>query len=603
MYKRILASMILFTLGFNTYAETIKESYAFAILGEPKYIANFTHFDYTNQAAPKGGKITLATIGTFDNFNRYASRGNSAVRTGEIYDTLFTASNDEIGSYYPLIAESARYTDNFNWMEVHINPQARFNDGSPVSAKDVEFSFNKFMTEGVPQFRSYYKGVKVRALSQFTVRIELPAPSKDMMIGLIGGLSIMPAKYWKDHKLSDPLSTPPLSGGAYKIGEYKMGQYIVYHRVKDYWAANLPVNRGRNNFDQIRYDYYLDDKVALEAFKAGAYDFRQEGAPKSWATQYKGSNFAKGYIIKQDQQNKSAQDTRWLAFNIKRPQFQDRKVRDALTLAFDFEWMNKSLYYNAYQRTRSYFQNTEYEAKGYPDAAELQWLAPLKASIPPEVFTTEYQPPKTDGSGTSRANILKAMNLLKEAGWSIKDQKLVNNKTGEPFVFEILLLSGSNYQYVLPLKHNLKRLGIQMNIREVDMSQFANRLRSRDFDMIPTVYNAYTYPESSLQIVWASSYIDSTYNRPGVTDPSIDKLLQEIVNNQGNPKQLLSLGRALDRVLTWNKFMIPMWYSNHDRFAYWNKFSMPSIRPAYALGFDTWWFDNNKAQRLPEQYH
>lgn len=454
MLLRLFAALALSALSFGLQAETIKEGSSFAILGEPKYSSDFSHFDYVNPAAPKGGDITLSAIGTFDNFNRYALRGNPAVRTERLYDSLFSTSDDEIGSYYPLIAESARFAPDFHWIEVDINPRARFHDGKPITAQDVAFTFNKFMTEGVPQFRIVYKGVQVKAISRLTVRFEFPEPNKDKMLGLFG-LPVMPEHFWKDHKLSDPLSQPPVSSGPYRIGKYKMGQFITYERVKDYWAANLPVNRGQYNFDTIRYDYYLDDKVALEAFKAGAFDFREETSPKSWATQYVGGNFAKNYIVKQDILDNSAQNTRWLAFNVQRPIFSDRRVREALTLAFDFDWMNKAFYFDSYQRTNSFFQNTEYAAKGYPDSAELAWLAPLKGKIPPEVFTQIYQPPHTDGSGNARDNLLKARELLSEAGWEIKNQQLVNSKTGKPFVFELLLLSGSNFQYVQPFKHNL----------------------------------------------------------------------------------------------------------------------------------------------------
>ncbi|WP_145561941.1 extracellular solute-binding protein [Yersinia aldovae] len=602
MLLRLFAAAMLSALSFGLQAETIKEGVSFAILGEPKYLSDFSHFDYVNPAAPKGGDITLATIGTFDNFNRYALRGNPAIRSERLYDSLFGTSDDEIGSYYPLIAESARFAPDFHWIEVDINPRARFHDDTPITAQDVAFTFNKFMTEGVPQFRIVYKGVQVKAISRLTVRFEFPEPNKDKMLGLFG-LPVMPAHFWKNHKLSDPLSKPPVGSGPYRISKYKMGQFITYERVRNYWAANLPVNRGQYNFDTIRYDYYLDDKVALEAFKAGAFDFREETSPKSWATQYVGGNFAKNYILKQDIVDNSAQNTRWLAFNVQRPIFSDQRVRQALTLAFDFDWMNKAFYFNNYQRTSSFFQNTDYAAKGYPDSAELAWLAPLKDKVPAQVFTQIYQPSQTDGSGNSRDNLLKARELLREAGWEVKNQQLVNSKTGKPFVFELLLLSGSNFQYVQPFKHNLQRLGITMNIREVDSSQFVNRLRSRDYDMIPTVYSAFPYPSPNLQILWSSAYIDSSYNASGIKDPAIDQLIAQIVSHQDQPEALLSLGRALDRVLTWNHLMIPMWYSNHARFAYWDKFSMPADRPTYSLGFDSWWFDVNKAARLPSERH
>ncbi|WP_336993762.1 extracellular solute-binding protein [Lelliottia amnigena] len=592
--------LLLLTLfSVTCQAQTIKESYAFAVLGEPKYDANFTHFDYVNPAAPKGGNITLSAMGTFDNFNRFALRGVAAERTDSLYDTLFVTSDDEPGSYYPLIAEAARYADDFSWAEVTINPRARFHDGSSVKASDIAFTFHKFMTEGVPQFRLVFKGTTVKAIAPLTVRIQLAEPSKESMLSLFS-LPVMPESFWKDHKLSDPISTPPLAGGPYRITSWRMGQYLVYSRVKDYWAANLPVNRGRWNFDTIRYDYYLDDNVAFEAFKAGAFDMRQEVSAKNWATRYIGKNFANHYIVKDEQKNESAQDTRWLAFNIQRPVFTDRRVRQAITLAFDFEWMNKALFYNAYSRTNSYFQNTEYAARDYPDAAELTLLAPLKAEVPPEVFTTIFVPPTTKGSGYDRDNLLKASALLDESGWVLKNQKRVNAQ-GKPLTFELLLSSGGNNQWVLPFQHNLERLGITLEIRQVDNAQITNRMRNRDYDMMTRLWQAQPWPSTNLRISWASEYINSTYNAPGVASPAIDTLIGKIIAAQGDKEKLLPLGRALDRVLTWNYYMLPMWFMAQDRLAYWDKFAKPSVRPIYSLGFDNWWYDVNKAAKLPAE--
>lgn len=591
--------LLLALFSVTCQAQTIKESYAFAVLGEPKYDANFTHFDYVNPAAPKGGNITLSAMGTFDNFNRFALRGVAAERTDSLYDTLFVTSDDEPGSYYPLVAEAVRYADDFSWAEVTLNPRARFHDGSPVKASDVAFTFHKFMTEGVPQFRIVFKGTTVKAIAPLTVRIQLAEPSKESMLSLFS-LPVMPESFWKDHKLSDPISTPPLAGGPYRITSWRMGQYLVYSRVKDYWAANLPVNRGRWNFDTIRYDYYLDDNVAFEAFKAGAFDMREEVSAKNWATRYIGKNFANHYIVKDEQKNESAQDTRWLAFNIQRPVFADRRVRQAITLAFDFEWMNKALFYDAYSRTNSYFQNTEYAARDYPDAAELTLLAPLKAEVPPEVFTTIFVPPTSKGSGYDRDNLLKASALLDEAGWVLKNQKRVNAQ-GKPLTFELLLSSGGNNQWVLPFQHNLERLGITLDIRQVDNAQITNRMRNRDYDMMTRLWQAQPWPSANLRISWASEYINSSYNAPGVSSPAIDTLIGKIIAAQGDKEKLLPLGRALDRVLTWNYYMLPMWFMAKDRLAYWDKFSKPSLRPVYSLGFENWWYDVNKAAKLPAE--
>jgi microcin C transport system substrate-binding protein len=594
----VLLLMALFSV--TCQAQSIKESYAFAVLGEPKYEANFTHFDYVNPAAPKGGTLTLSALGTFDNFNRFALRGVAAERTDALYDTLFVTSDDEPGSYYPLIADSARYADDFSWAEVTLNPRARFHNGSPVKASDVAFTFHKFMTEGVPQFRLVFKGATVKAIAPLTVRIELAEPGKESMLSLFS-LPVMPESFWKNHKLSDPIATPPLAGGPYRITHWKMGQYLVYSRVKDYWAANLPVNRGRWNFDTIRYDYYLDDNVAFEAFKAGAFDLRAEVIPKNWATRYIGKNFSNHFIVKDEQKNESAQDTRWLAFNIQRPVFADRRVRQAITLAFDFEWMNKALFYGAYSRTNSYFQNTEYAARQYPDASELTLLAPLKAEIPPEVFTSIFEPPTSKGDGYDRDNLLKASKLLDDAGWVLKNQKRVNTQTGKPLSFELLLSSAGNNQWVLPFQHNLERLGVTVEIRQVDNAQITNRMRNRDYDMMPRVWQAQPWPNTNLRISWASEYINSTYNAPGVKSPVIDNLINQIIAAQGDKTKLVPLGRALDRVLTWNYYMLPMWFMGEDRLAYWDKFSQPSIRPIYSLGLDNWWYDVNKAAKLPAE--
>lgn len=599
MIMRVVLTLLAL-VSLSSQAQTIKESTAFAVIGEPKYAVNFNHYDYVNPAAPKGGNVTLSATGTFDNFNRFALRGVAAARTESLYDTLFVTSDDEPGSYYPLVAENVRYADDFSWAEIAINPRARFHDGTPVSARDVAFTFHKFMTEGVPQFRLVYKGTTVKAIAPLTVRIELPEPNKENMLSLFS-LPVMPESFWKNHKLSDPLSTPPLAGGPYRITDWRMGQYVIYSRVKDYWAATLPVNRGRWNFDTIRYDYYLDDNVAFEAFKAGAFDLRVENSAKNWATRYIGKNFAKGYIVKDEHKNESAQDTRWLAFNIQRPVFSDRRVREAITLAFDFEWMNKALFYGAYSRANSYFQNTEYAARDYPHADELVLLAPMKAELPPEVFTRVFEPPKSDGNGFDRDNLLKASNLLDDAGWVLKNRQRVNVQTGKPLSFELLIASGANDQWVLPFKKNLARLGVTMNIRQVDMAQLTNRKRSRDYDMMQTLWAAQPWPSSDLQISWASEYIDSSYNAPGVKSPVIDALIAKIVAAQGDKNKLLPLYRALDRVLTWNYYMLPMWYMGEDRVARWDKFSLPAVRPVYTLGFDTWWYDVNKAAKLPAE--
>ena len=592
--------IVLLLLSAPLHAETVHESRAFATLGEPKYAAGFSHFDYADPAAPKGGRLTLAVVGTWDNFNRFASRGNPGAGTETLYDRLFTSSDDEPGSYYPLIAESARYSDDFRWMEIRLNPHARFHDGTPITAQDVAFTFDKFMREGVPQFRVFYRGVTFTALNAATVRIQLPKPDRDIMLGLLT-LPVLPHTFWQSRKFNEPLSTPPLSSGPYRISRYKPGQYIEYSRVKNYWAADLPVNRGRFNVDILRYDYYLDDNVAFEAFKAGAFDLREESSAKKWETQYRGRNFDNQQIVKETTPNTVSTNTTWLALNNEKPLFQDRRVRQALTLAFDFEWMNKALFYGAYKRVTSYFQNTEYAAQGLPDAAQQALLTPVKDQLPPALFSQAWAPPHTDGSGYDRNNLLAALSLLQQAGWQVKNRQLVNSKTGQPMRIELLLRSGASNDWALPYQHSLSRLGISLSLRVVDASQYLRRMREGDYDMIARLYPAMPIPSSDLQVSWQSDYINSSWNSARLKDPLVDRFVKEIVAHQGDKAALLPLGQALDRILLWNAYMIPMWYNAEDRIAWWNKFSHPAVKPAYASGLENWWYDVNKAARLPAE--
>ncbi|WP_237584116.1 extracellular solute-binding protein [Photobacterium halotolerans] len=586
----------------SALAQEVVETTSLVGFGTAKYPPEFKHFDYVNPDAPKGGSITYAEVGTYDSFNRYASRGVSVAGADEMYDTLFAPASDEIDSYYPLIAEKARYADDFSWMEIDINPKARFHDGQPITAKDVAFTFDKFMAEGVPQFRVFYKDVKsVKAVSPLTARIEMSVANREKLFSLVEGMNVLPAHYWQDKKLSEPLNEPPIGSSAYKVTSYQSGQSVTYSRVEDYWAENLPVNVGRHNFDTIRYDYYRDDTVTLEAFKAGEYDFRQENVAKFWATLYEGNNFDNGYIKKEEIPHEIPQAMQAFVFNIQRPVFSDVRVREALNYAMDFEWMNKTLFYNQYSRTRSFFQNTPYEAKGLPTPAELNYLGPLKDKIPARVFTESYQPPVTDGSGRVRAQSRKAFALLKAAGWELKNQVMTNVKTGEPLAFELLIYSPTSERIAIPLQKNLKQLGIDMKIRTVDTTQYIKRLRDRDFDMVSSGYSANAYPTQNLLIAWNSNYLDSTYNTAGVQDPAIDALTEQIAAHQQDPAALAALGPALDRVLQWNFFVIPQWHLSKFRVATWDKFDRPAVRPKYALGVDTWWVDTAKAAKLPEK--
>ena len=570
----------------------------FSLLGEPKYPEDFDHLDYVNPKAPKGGTIKLAEIGTFDNFNRYASRGAPEKNSGSLYDTLFTNLADDITSFYPLIATSVTYSDNYRWAEVAINPDARFQDGKPITAHDVEFTFQKFMTEGVPQYRVYNQGITVKALDDYHVRIDLSETDREKLLSFIGNMPVIPQHFWQNHNFAEPIATPPVGSGPYYISNYKMGHYVVYRRNPNYWASNLPVNKGMNNFDEKRIEYYMDSSISLEAFKAGEYDLRGEGQPKNWFTQYQGQYFDSNNIIKQEKPIQTAVDTKWLAFNLQKDLFNDVKVREAITLAFDFQWLNHAFYYDSYKRPYSFFENTIYAAIGTPSEQELKWLNQYKDIIPERAFDNAFYIPKSDGLGFNRDNLLKATDLLQQAGWIIKEGKLVNAKTNQPFEFELVTYLGDDIKYAIPFQQNLARLGITMKIVSLDYAQFTRRLRERDYDMMPRTYGAENYPSSDLMILWGSNYLNSSWNASGLHNPAIDGIIAEITKNLDNQAQLIPLGRALDRILTQEYPMIPMWYNSNTYYAYWNKFGQPAVQPAYAIGVDSWWYDADKAASL-----
>ncbi|MDN3696282.1 extracellular solute-binding protein [Vibrio cortegadensis] len=601
-WNRFIVGAAVSILSSTVFAANIIETTQLVGFGVAKYPAEFSHFEYVNPNAPKYGNVTYGQVGTYDNFNRFASRGVAAAKSGELYDTLMFSPADEIDAYYPLITSKVRYSDDYTWMEIEINPKAKFHDGQPITAHDVAFTFDKFMSEGVPQYRSYYKQIKsVVAKSDLVVRIEMEEPNREKLFSFAQGTRVLPKHFWQDKKFNEPLMEPPVGSSAYNITGYKLGQSVTYSLVDDYWAADLPVNIGRNNFKQIQYDYYRDDTVMLEAFKAGEFDFRQENSAKFWANSYTGVNFDKGFIKKEEIQHQKPESTQAFVFNTQREMFKDPKVREALTYAMDFEWMNKNMFYGQYSRTRSFFQNTDYEAKGLPSDAELKILNPLKDAIPAQVFTQEYQPPVTNGSGRIRPQLRTAFKLLKAAGWELKNKVMTNKKTGEPLSFEFLIYSPTTERIATPVQKNMKLMGIDMRIRTVDTTQYIKRLRDRDFDMVSSTYSANPYPSSNLMIIWNSHFIDSTYNTAGVMDPAVDALTEQISNSQEDPEKLLSLGRALDRVLQWNHYIIPQWFVGEYRVASWDKFERPEILPEYDLGIDTWWVSKQKAAKLPEK--
>lgn len=597
-----LAAVVTVCLAFPALAEEdVTVSYYIAERGEPKYAEGFEHWDYVNPDAPRTGSVTYGARGTFDNFNRFALRGTTPASIASyLFDTLMVGNSDEVGVYYGLIAEQVEYPATNDWIIFHLNPAATFQDGSPIEASDVAFTFNLLMTDGVPQFRNIYEGVTVEVLDTQRVRFDLPGPSKSDLVGL-AALPVLPEHDFADRDFSEPFEDVPLGSGAYTISEYEMGQYVVYERIDDYWAINHPTQLGQLNIDRERVDYYLDDTVLLEAFKKGDYDYRTEASARKWATQYTGSNFEDGYIIKESIPHEIPTGMQGFVFNIQRPVFEDRRVRMAINQLFDFEWTNDNLLYGYYNRTYSYFQNTEYMATGLPQGQELAILEEFRGQIPDEVFTEPYSNVQTDGSGNIRPQLRQALTLLREAGYESRDGQMVNVETGEPLSFELLLYRPDNERIAIPFKENLAKAGINMTIRTVDTTQYVNRLRERDFDMVSRSFFSYAYPNDNLRIQWGSGYLDSSYNMVGTQDPVIDALIQGVMDNQQDEELLLAYGRALDRVLLWRYYAVPQWHNSEHWVAYWNKFGRPERLPRYSLGASSWWYDAQAAQTLPER--
>ena len=580
--------------------QKIITTHALAMTGRPKYTEDFKHFDYADPAAPKGGSVKLGAIGTFDSLNPYIIRGVAAAGIGLMYDTLTVQSLDEPFTQYGLIAAKIEMPEDRAWVIYQLDSKAKFHDGEPVTAVDVVFSFNLLMDQGDPLYAKYWADiVKVEALDNLRVKFNLPEKPNPELPLIIGQIPVLPKHYWDGRDFTKPGLEIPIASGPYEILQFKPGRSITYKRHENYWAKDHPVNKGRYNFDTMTYDYYRDPTVALHAFKAGEYDFRQENISRAWATAYTGPPFDDGFIIKEEIDNDVNQGMQCFVFNTRRQLFRDRKVREALAYAFDFEWTNKTLFFGQYTRSRSFFSNSDLASSGLPASQELKILEPYRDRLPGEVFDKTYQPPATDGSGNIRTNIRKALRLLKQAGWEIKEKKLVNKKTGKPFTLELLLIDPAFERVALPFKKNLSRLGIEMNIRVVDTAQFINRRRDYDFDMIVARIPQSESPGNEQREYWGASAADipGTRNYAGIKNPVVDEIIERLISAPDR-EQLVYAARALDRVLLWGHYVIPQWHIAKYRVAYWNKFARPKIIPRYSLGFDTWWIDAAKKAKL-----
>jgi len=597
LYRFVTLLLLSINCGFSASA-LATGSHAIAMHGTPKYDENFQHFDYVNPQAPKGGTLRLATVSTsgFDSLNPFIIKGVPAagityLRQSYLYDSLAVHAADEPFTLYGLIAERMEVPPDRSAITFHLNPRARFQDGQPITAADVAYTFELLTKKGHPLFSNYYKDVAaVEILDPQRIKFSFSTNKNRELPLILAEMPVLPKHYWEDRDFSKTSLDIPLGSGPYRIAEVDPGRSISYQRNPDYWAKALPVNRGRYNFDLIKIDYYRDDNVALQALKSGEYDFRIENSAKNWATAYNGPPFDRNELVTAEIPNHQPAGMQGFAYNTRRPLFTDPQVRRALAYAFDFEWTNQNIFYGAYYRTKSYFDNSELAARGLPDNDEFEILNPFRKQLPEEVFSKVYTPPSTSGGSSIRHNLRTAARLLKEAGWEVRDNVLTHAKSGEPFSFEILLAQPSMERVVLPFKKNLSRLGINMRIRMVDTQQYINRINTFDFDMIVYSIGQSNSPGNEQRDYWHSSEAErpGSRNLMGIKDPVVDQLI-ELVIGANDRKSLITRVRALDRVLLWGHYVIPQFHNRVFRVAYWNHFGRPENPPLYSIGLDTWW--------------
>jgi len=598
----LAAGLLMLSVSLSTVAwgEPVQ---GIALHGQPKYGPDFKHFDYVNPDAPKGGEARFAAIGSFDTFNPFNIKGQPVVGIGQLFESLMTGSADEPFSEYGLIAESVEVPADRSSATFVLRPQAKFHDGSSITADDVLFSFETLKNQGSPAYRFYYANVaSVERLDERRVKFTFASGENRELPLIIGQMPVLAKKYWENRDFSATTLDIPLGSGPYRIERFEPGRFVVYQRDANYWGKDLPVNRGLNNIDRLRYDYYRDVTVALEAFKAGAYDLRVENVAKQWASGYDFPALREGRVKKEIFPHQRTSGMQGFVYNLRRPLFQDPKVRRALAYAFDFEWSNRNLFHDQYRRTRSYFDNSELAAQGLPSSEELALLEPLRKELPPEVFSTEYQPPVAKDDGQLRANLRQALELLQEAGWTFRDRKLVNAQTGETFRFELLIDEPTWERIGLPFARNLERLGIEMTVRSVDSAQYENRVRDFDFDMVVNVWGQSLSPGNEQREFWSSAAADQpgSRNLAGLKNSAVDQLVDQLIAAPDRAS-LVTRVRALDRALQWNYLVIPHWHIPYDRIAFWDKFSYPSVTPLQGVQLNAWWIDPVKAAALSQR--
>ena len=586
-----------------------RHHHALSLIGEPRYPADFKHFDYVNPDAPKGGLVRLSDVGGFDSLNPVLYKGEPAAGLGFAFESLMADSLDEPSTSYGLIAEWASYPEDYSSVTFKLRDEARWHDGKKITPEDVIYSLEVNKAAN-PRMGLYYKNVsRAEATGENEVTFYFDVKNNRELPMIMGQLTILPKHYWTGKDASgnerDPMKTtlePPLGSGPYRIKEVKPGRSISFERVADYWGKDLPVNAGQWNYDEIRFEYYRDETVAFESFKAGNLDYWQETSAKNWAIAYDFAAVKNGFVRRQAVPVERTQSMQCFVLNLRRAQFQDRRVRQAFSLAYDFEWANKNLFYGQYARVGSYFQGSELAApQELPEGRELEILNEVKDGVPPQVFTEIHWNPANDTPDAMRGNLRKAVTLLKEAGWEVKNGVLTNVKTGQAMTVEFLLVSPLFERIVQPYLRNLERLGIRGTIRLVDSAQYTRRLDGFDYDIVVGNFAQSESPGNEQRDFWGSDAADreGSTNLIGVKSPAIDTLIDRVIFAKDRA-ELVAATRALDRVLLWNEFVVPQWYSPTVRIAYWDRYGQPKVLPGLTPGFlQVWWFDQTLAARLP----
>jgi len=593
--------------------EKLAPRHGLSAFGDLKYPAGFRHFDYVNPDAPKGGELRTWQLESFDNLNPLILKGVMARGIGGadgsnvrlVYRSLMSRAYDEPDAVYGDIAATAELPEDHSWVAFNLDPRARWHDGTPITADDVVFTFESVKQSGHPRYQLNLQDVvsiTAEGPRRVVFRFADVEGKRDLPIE-VASLPILSKAWFKGRDFAAPVIEPPLASGPYRISRVDAGRSLILERVANWWGRDMGLNRGQYNFDTIRSEYYRDRDIAAEAFFAGEYDYRVEITARVWATGYQGKPaFDQGRIKREVFQDHTPSGVQAWFINSRKPHLNDPRVRQALNLAYDYEWSNKTLFYSLYKRTRSMFENSDLAASGLPSEAEIKLLEPYRAKLPPQLFAEEFQPPRTDGSGNNRANLMKAQALLKEAGWRVEDGKLVDAK-GRPFELEFLLYEPSFQRIINPFARSLERIGITVSIRVVDVAAFENRMRSFDFDIISRRYSQPLTPGIEQRNMWSSGSAATvgSYNHSGIRDPAVDGLIETIVNAKSRD-ELRAATRALDRVLMWGWYVIPHWYSGTIKLGYWDRFARPATAPLFDtvdIGVtETWWIDPVKDRAL-----